>query len=137
MAAIKFGVSQNKVIWRLLNLASRWPFYAVYDRRICWWPQILAKTRNSPNIIARQNLLIYSIKTLETSSCFIVFKTKVKMWKVSHETNLLHMSDMWNVQYSMLVLYALSLITVKALNYAWDLLREWTLSVKLNTTQTL
>ena len=30
-AAIKFGVSQNKVIWRLLNLAST--VYAVYDRR--------------------------------------------------------------------------------------------------------
>ena len=44
LAAIKFGVSQNKVIGRLLNLAR----------------QILAKTRNSPNIIAPQNLLIYS-----------------------------------------------------------------------------
>ena len=67
LAAIKFGVSQNKVIY--VNLAaikfgvSPWPVYVVYDRRICWWRQILAKTRNSPNspnIIARQNLLIYS-----------------------------------------------------------------------------
>ena len=51
MAAIKFGVSPP-------------PVYAVYDRRIYWRRQILAKTRNSPNspnIIARQNLLIYSI----------------------------------------------------------------------------
>ena len=31
LVAIKFGVSQNKVIWRLLNLAS--PLYAVGDRR--------------------------------------------------------------------------------------------------------
>ena len=69
LAAIKFGVSQNKVIY--VNLAaikfgvSPRPVYAVYDRRICWRRQILAKTRNSPNspnIIARQNLLIYSIK---------------------------------------------------------------------------
>ena len=68
LAAIKFGVSQNKVIY--VNLAaikfgvSPRPVYAVYDRRICWRRQILAKTRNSPNspnIIARQNLLIYSI----------------------------------------------------------------------------
>ena len=51
LAAIKFGVSPR-------------PVYAVYDRRICWRRQILAKRRNSPNspnIIARQNLLIYSI----------------------------------------------------------------------------
>ena len=69
LAAIKFGVSQNKVIY--VNLAaikfgvSPRPVYAVYDRRICWRRQILAKRRNSPNspnIIARQNLLIYSIK---------------------------------------------------------------------------
>ena len=65
LAAIKFGVSQNKVIY--VNLAaikfgvSPRPVYAVYDRRICWRRQILAKTRNSPNIIARQNLLIYSM----------------------------------------------------------------------------
>ena len=68
LEAIKFGVSQNKVIY--VNLAaikfgvSPRPVCAVYDRRICWWRQILAKTRNSPNspnIIARQNLLIYSI----------------------------------------------------------------------------
>ena len=68
LAAIKFGVSQNKVIY--VNLAatkfgvSPRPVYAVYDRRICWRKQILAKRRNSPNspnIIARQNLLIYSI----------------------------------------------------------------------------
>ena len=69
--AIKFGVSQNKVIY--VNLAaikfgvSPRPVYAVYDRRICWRRQILAKRRNSPNspnIIARQNLLIYSIQDL-------------------------------------------------------------------------
>ena len=70
LAAIKFGVSQNKVIY--VNLAaikfgvSPRPVYAVYDRHICWRRQILAKRRNSrspnsPNIIARQNLLIYSI----------------------------------------------------------------------------
>ena len=67
LVAIKFGVSQNKVFY--VNLAaikfgvSLRPLYAVYDRRICWWRQILAKTRNSPNspnTIARQNLLIYS-----------------------------------------------------------------------------
>ena len=67
LAAIKFGVSQNIVIY--VNLAaikfgvSPGPVYVVYDRRICWRRQILAKTRNSPNspnIIARQNLLIYS-----------------------------------------------------------------------------
>ena len=61
LAAIKFGVSQNKVIWRLIKVGvSPRPVYAVYDRRIFWRRQILAKTRNSPNIIARQNLLIYS-----------------------------------------------------------------------------
>ena len=67
LAAIKFVVSQNKVIY--VNLAaikfgvSPRPVYVVYDRRICWRRQILAKTRNSPNspnIIALQNLLIYS-----------------------------------------------------------------------------
>ena len=67
LAAIKFGVSQTIVIY--VNLAaikfgvSPRPVYVVYDRRICWRRQILAKTRNSPNspnIIARQNLLIYS-----------------------------------------------------------------------------
>ena len=47
LAAIKFGISPP-------------PVYAVYDRRIYWRRQILAKTRNSPNIIARQTLLIYS-----------------------------------------------------------------------------
>ena len=54
LAAIKFGVSPP-------------PVYAVYDRRIYWRRQILAKTRNSPNspnIIARQNLLIYSNQLL-------------------------------------------------------------------------
>ena len=70
LAAIKFGVSQNKVIY--VNLpaikfgVSPRLVYAVYDRRICWWRQILTKTRtspNSPNIIARQNLLIYSTFT--------------------------------------------------------------------------
>ena len=67
LAAIKFGVSQNKVIYVNLTAikfgVSPRPVYAVYDRRICWRRQILAKTRNSPNspnIIARQNLLIYS-----------------------------------------------------------------------------
>ena len=52
LAAIKFGVSPP-------------PVYVVYDRRIYWRRQILAKTRNSPNlpnIITRQNLLIYSIR---------------------------------------------------------------------------
>ena len=49
LAAIKFGVCQNKVIWRL-------PVYAVYDQRNLRMlePQILGKTRNSPNIIARK-----------------------------------------------------------------------------------
>ena len=59
LAAIKFGVSQNKVIWRLLNLQCT---INVRSRMLA--RQILAKTRNSPNspnIIARQNLLIYSI----------------------------------------------------------------------------
>ena len=83
LAAIKFGVSQNKAIY--VNLAaikfgvSPRPVYAVYDRRICWRRQILAKTRNSPNspnIIARQNLLIYStghaivVTSLATRLCF-------------------------------------------------------------------
>ena len=63
VAAIKFGVSQNKVILRLLNLASPslCSVRSTYDH-VCW-RDILAKTRNSPNspnIIARQNLLIYS-----------------------------------------------------------------------------
>ena len=53
LAAIKFGVSQNIVIY--VNLAaikfgvSPRPVYVVYDRRICWRRQILVKTRNSPN----------------------------------------------------------------------------------------
>ena len=58
LAAIKFGVSLP-------------PVYAVYDRRIYWRRQILAKTRNSPNIIARQNLLIYS-------SCFYACKSSYR-----------------------------------------------------------
>ena len=80
LAAIKFGVSQNKVIY--VNLAaikfgvSPRPVYAVYDRRICWRRQILAKTRNSPNspnIIARQNLLIYSISQFAIKASFLKF----------------------------------------------------------------
>ena len=37
LAAIKFGVSQNKVIWRLLNLASPHPcsLQSMYDH-VCW-----------------------------------------------------------------------------------------------------
>ena len=44
LAAIKFGVSQNKVIWQLLNLAS--PLYTVYDRRRF---RMLASTNISEN----------------------------------------------------------------------------------------
>ena len=56
----------NKVIRRLLNLASpRGPsMQCTIDVYVGGQRQILAKTRNSPNspnIIARQNLLIYSI----------------------------------------------------------------------------
>ena len=71
LAAIKFGVSQNKVIY--VNLAaikigvSPRLVYAVYDRRMYWRRQILVKTRNSPNIIARQNLLIYSSTEVQLS----------------------------------------------------------------------
>ena len=51
LAAIKFGVSQNKVIWRLLNLASpRGRLCSVRSTYI-----LAGKTRNSPNIIAHQN----------------------------------------------------------------------------------
>ena len=39
-----FGVSQNKVIWRLLNLAS--PVYAVFDRRHL---RVLAATNINEN----------------------------------------------------------------------------------------
>ena len=53
----KLGVSQKKVIWRLLNLASPRPCN-VRDRRHL---PILAATNIIQNIIARQNLLIYSI----------------------------------------------------------------------------
>ena len=63
MAAIKFGVSPR-------------PVDAVYDRRICWRRQILTKTRNSPNspnIIARQNLLIYSMREENEVSIDIAF----------------------------------------------------------------
>ena len=69
LSAIKFGVSQNIVIY--VNLAaikfgvSPRAIYVVYDRRICWRQQILAEARNSPNspnIIARQNFLIYSMQ---------------------------------------------------------------------------
>ena len=65
LAAIKFDVSQNKVIWRLLNLASPPSMQCTIDVIYVCWRQILAKTRNSPNspnIIPRQNLLIYSIR---------------------------------------------------------------------------
>ena len=47
LAAIKFGVSQNKVIY--VNLAaikfgvSPRPVYVVYDRRICWRRQIFSE----------------------------------------------------------------------------------------------
>ena len=63
LAATKFGVSQNKVIWLLLNLASPC-LCSVRSRMLA--RQILAKTRNSPNspnIMARHNLLIYSIES--------------------------------------------------------------------------
>ena len=71
LAAIKFGVSQNKVIWRLLYLASPrlcsvWSFN-VWSRILA--RQILAKTRNSPNIIARQNLLIYELQFVKQICC--------------------------------------------------------------------
>ena len=79
MEAVKFGVSQNKVIWWLLNLAS--PRLSVSPSPVLgsprlsvlasprlsispiWRREILVNIRNSPNspnIIARQNLLIYS-----------------------------------------------------------------------------
>ena len=66
LAAIKFGVSQNKVIWQLLNLASPRLCSLGYDQRNLRMlaRQILAKTRNSPNIIIHQNLLIYSNQIL-------------------------------------------------------------------------
>ena len=76
LAAIKFGVSPR-------------PVYAVYDRRICWRRQILAKRRNSPNspnIIARQNLLIYSKGRKQTSKkkhqCNVCGKVFVHINKV-------------------------------------------------------
>ena len=83
LAAIKFGVSQNIVIY--VNLAaikfgvSPRPVHVVYDRRICWRRQILAKTRNSPNspnIIARQNLLIYS-NSCWNKHCYIIMRISV------------------------------------------------------------
>ena len=86
LAAIKFGISQSKVIY--VNLASikfgvsLQPVYVVYDRRICWQRQILGKTRNSPNspnIVARPNLLIYSINT-------IMLLVKMYIMKCKYET---------------------------------------------------
>ena len=67
LAAVKLGVSQNKVIWHLLNLAS--PRLCCVHRRHL---RMLAGTNirkirnwpNSPNIIARQNFLIYSMHNL-------------------------------------------------------------------------
>ena len=44
LAAIKFGICQNKVILRLSNLAS--PVYAVYDRRHL---HMLVATNNCEN----------------------------------------------------------------------------------------
>ena len=49
MAAIKFGVSPSMQC--LIDVTY-----------VCWRRQILATIHNSPNIIARQNLLIYSTR---------------------------------------------------------------------------
>ena len=66
MAAIKFGVSPP-------------PVYVVYDRRIYWRRQILAKTRNSsnsPNIIARQNLFTVNQQIL---ACYYIWR----IWRIA------------------------------------------------------
>ena len=88
LAAIKFGISQNKVIWWLLNLAS--PRGPSIQRTIDVYVggQILAKTRNSPNspnIIARQKLLIYSTKTLEMKSLIIGLDLR-DIWRLKNPT---------------------------------------------------
>ena len=89
LAAIKFGVSQNKVIYVNLEAikfgVSPWPVYAVYDRRICWRRQILAKRRNSPNIIARQNLLIYSMACVRSQRKhkYVLTDTRVITYVIS------------------------------------------------------
>ena len=56
LAAIKFGVSQNKVIWRLIEVGvSPRPVYAVYDRRIFWRRQILATNISENTQFAKYN----------------------------------------------------------------------------------
>ena len=52
LVAINFGVSPNTVIWRPLNLASLRPAARLCSVRSTYMlrRQILAKTRNSPNI---------------------------------------------------------------------------------------
>ena len=63
LAAIKFGVSQNSDLAAIKFGISPSMQCTINVTCVCWLQQILAKTRNSPNspnIIARQNLLIYS-----------------------------------------------------------------------------
>ena len=65
LAAIKFGVSQNKVIWRLLNLASpHGSVYAVYDRRRGTRgkkPTLREKCNIFVNIVHVSSILKYNI----------------------------------------------------------------------------
>ena len=58
LAAIKFGISPSMQC--TINVTY-----------VCWRRQILAKTSNSPNIIARQNLLIYSTHLLLDTLNFV------------------------------------------------------------------
>ena len=77
LAAINFGVSQNKVIWRLLNLVSpRGRLCSVRSTNMLAVTNI-SETRNlpnSPNIIACQNLLIYNIgRICITQTCKLIY----------------------------------------------------------------
>ena len=56
--AIKFGVSRSmQYRWTSLTYVGGDTIDVTY---VCWWGQVLGKIRNSTNILAHQNLLIYS-----------------------------------------------------------------------------
>ena len=61
LGAVKFGVSQSDLAAIKFGVSPSMQC-TINVTDVCWRRQILAKVSNSPNIIAHQNLLIYSSK---------------------------------------------------------------------------
>ena len=113
LAAIKFGIS----------LSIQCTIDVTY---VCWRCQILAKIRNSPNspnIIARQNLLIYSTYSGATNYLFCLFYCqcwacvhKCSKHQSYHNGNKYGGSEIWWVK-NPLLLHCQSTVDILSDNY--------------------